>query len=417
MATLNAVRQSSMALALLLIAGGIASRAQAEPDAVSIVRVEFDMWVSPVEEACPYEQVMGCSVAFRICWESDIPLYFFNEFASDCSAEGASSATAGYDSCVVRVPPSAQTRPPCGDVIDPSQIHLEVGSGLALWDSLGEPYIETDSQGSVGVLLLTTVNTSRPFAFRMRVEHVSSGSWVGTPDRSARAFVMGYVQGTSAPVILGSGYDSAAGFSVFGVEETETPDSYESSGTGSMSSDARVFAFATDLFTHDVDDSGRVDPDDVVALQDVIESTSSTWTDRFDYNDNGSIDAEDIAILNLIVKATGAGYFGDFDDDGDADCSDLTGSGDAFGLTTADAGYLIRMDYNLDGQVNDTDKLAFYKVIHRADFDLDGSVDFFDSDAFDIPFQLGDPEADWDLDGSTDFFDYDAFVFDFEYGC
>jgi len=53
-----------------------------------------------------------------------------------------------------------------------------------------------------------------------------------------------------------------------------------------------------------------------------------------------------------------------------------------------------------------------------ADFDGDGTVDFFDYDAFVICFE--DPactRADFDGDGSTDFFDYDAFVVAFETPC
>ncbi len=53
-----------------------------------------------------------------------------------------------------------------------------------------------------------------------------------------------------------------------------------------------------------------------------------------------------------------------------------------------------------------------------ADFDGDGTVDFFDYDAFVVCFE--DPTctgADFDGDGTTDFFDYDAFVVAFETPC
>ncbi len=56
-----------------------------------------------------------------------------------------------------------------------------------------------------------------------------------------------------------------------------------------------------------------------------------------------------------------------------------------------------------------------------ADFNADGSVDFFDYDAFVQCFEgAGCPpgaSADFDADGSVDFFDYDAFVVAFESGC
>ncbi|MEK6700964.1 MAG: hypothetical protein AABZ53_01775 [Planctomycetota bacterium] len=56
-----------------------------------------------------------------------------------------------------------------------------------------------------------------------------------------------------------------------------------------------------------------------------------------------------------------------------------------------------------------------------ADFDADGTVDFFDYDAFVICFEGGacppGTSADFDADGTVDFFDYDAFVVAFEAGC
>ncbi|MEK6700966.1 MAG: hypothetical protein AABZ53_01785, partial [Planctomycetota bacterium] len=56
-----------------------------------------------------------------------------------------------------------------------------------------------------------------------------------------------------------------------------------------------------------------------------------------------------------------------------------------------------------------------------ADFDADGTVDFFDYDAFVICFEGGacppGKTADFDGDGTVDFFDYDAFVVAFESPC
>ncbi|MEK6702711.1 MAG: hypothetical protein AABZ53_10640 [Planctomycetota bacterium] len=56
-----------------------------------------------------------------------------------------------------------------------------------------------------------------------------------------------------------------------------------------------------------------------------------------------------------------------------------------------------------------------------ADFDGDGTADFFDYDAFVTCFEGGScpsgKTADFDGDGTVDFFDYDAFVAEFESGC
>ncbi|MEK6702912.1 MAG: ice-binding family protein [Planctomycetota bacterium] len=56
-------------------------------------------------------------------------------------------------------------------------------------------------------------------------------------------------------------------------------------------------------------------------------------------------------------------------------------------------------------------------AICSADFDRDGTVDFFDYDAFVVAFEAGNPRSDFDGDGSSDFFDYDLFVQAFEHGC
>lgn len=60
-------------------------------------------------------------------------------------------------------------------------------------------------------------------------------------------------------------------------------------------------------------------------------------------------------------------------------------------------------------------------TVCAADFDCDGTVDFFDYDAFVMCFE-GDAcppgkTADFDGDDSVDFFDYDAFVVAFETAC
>ncbi len=60
-------------------------------------------------------------------------------------------------------------------------------------------------------------------------------------------------------------------------------------------------------------------------------------------------------------------------------------------------------------------------TVCAADFDCDGTVDFFDYDAFVNCFEgmfcAPDKTADFDGDGTVDFFDYDAFVVAFEAGC
>ncbi|MEK6703624.1 MAG: immunoglobulin domain-containing protein [Planctomycetota bacterium] len=69
-----------------------------------------------------------------------------------------------------------------------------------------------------------------------------------------------------------------------------------------------------------------------------------------------------------------------------------------------------------NGCGNATSQAATLTVCH-ADFDCDGTLDFFDYDAFVVAFEAGDPSSDFDGDGTTDFFDYDAYVIAFEAGC
>jgi hypothetical protein len=65
--------------------------------------------------------------------------------------------------------------------------------------------------------------------------------------------------------------------------------------------------------------------------------------------------------------------------------------------------------------------VTFTPGVCEADFNGDGSVDFFDYDDFIACFEsIACPpgaDADFNDDGSVDFFDYDDFVLSFEVGC
>ncbi len=76
-------------------------------------------------------------------------------------------------------------------------------------------------------------------------------------------------------------------------------------------------------------------------------------------------------------------------------------------------------DLTGDLKVNAADVEELYTILGTcpADFDLDGTVDFFDYDSFVVAFEAGTQDADFDGDGTSDFFDYDAFVVAFELGC
>lgn len=69
------------------------------------------------------------------------------------------------------------------------------------------------------------------------------------------------------------------------------------------------------------------------------------------------------------------------------------------------------------GWVNLDDATHFVGIICPADFNQDGSVDFFDYLDFVDAFSSGDSAADFNADASIDFFDYLDFVDAFSAGC
>ncbi|MEK6701540.1 MAG: hypothetical protein AABZ53_04705, partial [Planctomycetota bacterium] len=91
------------------------------------------------------------------------------------------------------------------------------------------------------------------------------------------------------------------------------------------------------------------------------------------------------------------------------DCAGIPGSSWSGAFTTC-------VDGNANGQAD-----VCEPPFCPADFDGDGTADFFDYDAFVICFEGGScppgKTADFDGDGVSDFFDYDAFVVSFEAGC
>ncbi|MEK6702788.1 MAG: hypothetical protein AABZ53_11030 [Planctomycetota bacterium] len=107
--------------------------------------------------------------------------------------------------------------------------------------------------------------------------------------------------------------------------------------------------------------------------------------------------------------------------DGNLACVGVPAAGSVNSLTfdgTSGTPYLIRIATNF------SQRSEFQVVLSTgcpADFDGDGTVDFFDYDAFVTCFEGNacppGKSADFDGDGSADFFDYDAFVVAFETAC
>jgi hypothetical protein len=137
-----------------------------------------------------------------------------------------------------------------------------------------------------------------------------------------------------------------------------------------------------------------------------------------DFNDDGAITQDEVDLLNqLLGLGLGSGVFGDANGNGVANCDDLTAADAAWGTSFGQSGYFVALDLNLDVDLTNADRVAFYRLIGRADFNLDGFKDFFDYDDYLAAFGDGLPSAVWNSDGFIDGFDYDAFVEDFENGC
>jgi hypothetical protein len=172
--------------------------------------------------------------------------------------------------------------------------------------------------------------------------------------------------------------------------------------------------------THDANGDGRFNNADAAEVDTWVGETGvpSAILAAADLNDNGSIEQDEVDTLQILLDAGGGtGSFGDLDDDSDTDCTDFANGDSAWGDSLGDAGYRFELDYNLDGNLGEDDRAAFYRTVGHADFNLDGFVDFFDFDEYVDAFENDLPAAEWNLDGFLDFFDYEAFVAAFEEGC
>lgn len=72
---------------------------------------------------------------------------------------------------------------------------------------------------------------------------------------------------------------------------------------------------------------------------------------------------------------------------------------------------------NSGGSTASTPSSFTFDTFRPADFNVDGSIDFFDYLDFVAAFSNDDPAADFNVDGSIDFFDYLDFVAAFSQGC
>jgi hypothetical protein len=161
----------------------------------------------------------------------------------------------------------------------------------------------------------------------------------------------------------------------------------------------------------DLNMDGRVNQVDVDDLYVEITSTDPDLLVAYDFTQNGVIDSDDVDVFQSIIDAGfDAGVLGDIDGDGDADCDDLDEIlGYTGGFPSAadpnDADYFVALDVDLDGDLDNDDKLAVYLAIQPADWLTDGSVNSSDWLYFLNLYSMMDPRADLNNDtffNSTD---------------
>lgn len=168
----------------------------------------------------------------------------------------------------------------------------------------------------------------------------------------------------------------------------------------------------------DVDGDGRFNGADVSALEAELESTDEDLLFRFDFNDSGDIDEDDVAVLDaLITCELGHGLFGDLDGDGDTDCDDFDLLPSSPSYTLGDAYYQFELDADLDGDNDASDRAAAWEVLQPADWDNDGDVDFFDTQAYLADYAAQEPAADLNGDEAWDFYDVQIYLAQYSNAC
>ncbi|MGE0482271.1 MAG: dockerin type I domain-containing protein [Phycisphaerae bacterium] len=182
----------------------------------------------------------------------------------------------------------------------------------------------------------------------------------------------------------------------------------------------------------DVDDDGRFNQSDVDALSAYYDSTEPDDIRRWDFSADGEIDAADAAVLQTFIDAgLSSGVFGDLDGDNLPDCDMLTEANSAIGYELGDSRYRVELDYDLDGDTDDSDRAHLLGrepvapteglCFVLADMNCDGAVNNFDSDGYVLA--LVDPEGyaveyaacdllrgDIDRNGHVNNFDTDLFT-------
>ncbi|MCL4220081.1 MAG: hypothetical protein KJZ65_01800 [Phycisphaerales bacterium] len=161
----------------------------------------------------------------------------------------------------------------------------------------------------------------------------------------------------------------------------------------------------------DVDGDGRFTDADPSALEAELSSTDADLLFRFDFNDSGDIDEDDVAVLDALVLCDlDHGVLGDLDGDGETDCDDFDLLPASPSYTLGDAYYQFELDADMDGDNDSADRAAAWEVLQPADWDNDGDVDFFDTQAYLADYAAEEPAADLNGDETWDYFDVQTYL-------
>jgi hypothetical protein len=163
----------------------------------------------------------------------------------------------------------------------------------------------------------------------------------------------------------------------------------------------------------DVNGDGRFNAADAAALAAMLGLPAVGALQRWDFDGDGFIGSGDVETLQGLLDAgLDAGIFGDANGDGRLTCRDIAAAQPSWGASAGQPHYNIRLDYNLDGCLNQIDLDAFNLLAFFAEADAneDGMVDLNDFLVYLNWYVAGDRRADFNDDGVVDFDDYLVFL-------
>ncbi len=109
----------------------------------------------------------------------------------------------------------------------------------------------------------------------------------------------------------------------------------------------------------DINEDGRFNEFDPIILSTLLGSIDENHL-KWDFDGSEDINSADVEMAQLLVDLElDSGVFGDLSGDSIVDCSLVGGFSSYLGLGLSDSNYRIELDYNLDGEIDFTDQIAF----------------------------------------------------------